>query len=61
MASRKVGNAPERNKLRRQIKNIFFENKLYEMNYDWIAILRPTIKELTFDQLKELILTPCKK
>ena len=51
---RKVGDAPTRNKLRRQIKALFYENKMYEKDYDWAAILRPEAKDLSFDQLKTL-------
>ena len=57
IASKKVGNAPERNKLRRQIKAIFFENRLWEKPYDMIAILRPHAKTLSFQELQTLILS----
>ncbi len=51
---RKVGDAPTRNKLRRQIKSLFYENKMYEENLDWVAILRPEAKHLSFAQLQDL-------
>lgn len=51
---RKVGDAPTRNKLRRQLKAIFYEQRLYEREFDWIAILRPEAKQLSFDQLQAL-------
>ncbi len=54
--SKKVGNAPTRNKLRRRIKAIFYENELYKKEYDWVAILKPTTKKFSFAQLKELFL-----
>lgn len=51
---RKVGNAPTRNKLRRQLKAIFYERRLYEKEFDWIAILRPEAQCLSFDRLQAL-------
>jgi len=51
---RKVGDAPTRNKLRRQIRSIFYEQKLYEKEHDWAVILRPEAKNLSFDQLQAL-------
>jgi len=53
---RKVGSAPERNKLRRQIKSIFYENKLYTRGLDCIAIIKPEATQLNFSQLKEMLL-----
>ncbi len=52
---KKVGNAPTRNKLRRQIKAIFYEQRFYEKEFDWAVILRPAAKTLTFAQLKKYI------
>lgn len=54
---KKVGSAPQRNKLRRQIRSIFYEQRLYEGDYDWAVLVKPPIKPLTFAQIKEL-LTP---
>lgn len=51
---RKVGDAPTRNKLRRQLKALFYENKMYKQEYDWVALLRPQTKPLSFDQLRDL-------
>ncbi len=53
---KRVGNAPVRNKLRRQIKALFYENELYKKEYDWAAILRPGATDLSFAQLQELFL-----
>lgn len=53
---KRVGNAPVRNKLRRQIKSLFYENKLYKKGYDWVAILKPGAKDLSFTQLQDLFL-----
>lgn len=56
IASRKVGNAPERNLIRRRIKSIFYEEKLYDRPYDCVIIAQKMINELSFAQLKEVIL-----
>lgn len=56
VASRKVGNAPERNLIRRRIKSIFYEEKLFEGNFDWAVIAQKKLTEFSFDQLKTLIL-----
>lgn len=61
IASKKVGNAPQRNRLRRQFKNIFFENKLWETKQDTIVILRAAAKDIPFAFLQEFLLKAVKK
>lgn len=61
MVSKKVGNAPTRNKLRRQLKAIFYEEKLYDTKFDWVFILRKPAVKLSFDQLKNILLCTAKK
>lgn len=56
VASRKVGSAPERNQLRRRLKSIFHEEKLYEKGFDFIALIRPGIATVSFQELKALML-----
>lgn len=56
VASRKYGNAPERNLLKRRLKAIFWENKLYEKKIDLAVIARPSGKSYDFDQLKAFLL-----
>jgi ribonuclease P protein component len=53
--SKNVGNAPERNLLRRRIKSIFYEEKLFETPCDYAIILYKPVKELSFDDLKAMI------
>jgi ribonuclease P protein component len=60
IASRKIGNAPQRNKLRRQFKSIFYEEKLYELPYDCIIITRPGATEIPFEQLKDMLIKALK-
>lgn len=54
--SRKAGNAPQRNRLRRRIKAIFYTQKLFQGTFDWVLISKtaPTT-QLTFHQLQTLL------
>jgi len=58
---RTVGSAPERNKLRRQFKAIFYEQKLYEGSADHVVILKKGAQELSFDTYKNLLISAKKK
>ena len=51
---RACGNAPKRNRIRRRLKSIFYEQKYYELPYDWIVMVRKEGIDLDFDQLKEI-------
>ena len=53
---KKYGNSPERNLIKRRLKSIFREEKLYERSYNTAFIIRPTAKKLSFDDLKKLCL-----
>ncbi len=53
---RLVGNAPERNKIRRRLKAIFHEEKLFEKLYDCIVIVKKDGVALPFEDLKEFLL-----
>ena len=55
ITSRKVGNAPERNLLRRWGRAIFYEEKLFEKKKDLAVIFRSSAKNLTFDQFKQIL------
>jgi ribonuclease P protein component len=52
---KKYGNAPERNRLRRQIKSIFIQHHLYTHLQDTVIITRPTARNYDFINLKNLI------
>ena len=56
VVSKKYGNAPERNLIKRRIKSIFREEKLYEKRYDTAFIIRPAAKTWSFEELKKLCL-----
>jgi len=63
VTSRKVGNAPTRNQIRRRLKAIFYEEKIFERGFDFAIIVRKEATSLNFTQLKDLVLkafqTPC--
>ena len=61
VVSRKYGNAPQRNLLKRRLKSIFWEEKLYEKKIDLAIIARSSGKSYDFDQLKSLVLEIFKK
>ncbi len=48
---RKVGSAPERNLIRRRIKAIFTEHKLYQRHYDGIALIGRDATKLSYQDL----------
>jgi len=52
---RKIGNAPKRNKIRRQIKSIVRELKLYKKKQDTIFIVRSLSSQQSFTELKQII------
>ena len=57
IANRKVGKAVQRNKIRRQLKSIFYERKLYDQGYDCIVIVKKEAVGLPFEVLEELLCT----
>jgi ribonuclease P protein component len=56
ITSRKVGNAPERNQVRRRLKALFYEYEYYKKPYDWAIIIKKAAIALSFDVLKKLFL-----
>ncbi len=54
---KKVGSAPERNKLRRQLKSIFYEEELYKKGLDCIVIFRKAAVGLPFAELKKMLIS----
>lgn len=55
VTSAAVGNAPQRNKLRRQIKAIFYEEKLFCSGYHCVVITKPKAKFLAFEEIKKAL------
>ncbi|MBN1549466.1 ribonuclease P protein component [Candidatus Babeliales bacterium] len=52
---KRVGTAVARNKLRRQIKSIFYEQKFYEHNKDLIVLVAPPAATLSFEEIIKLM------
>lgn len=55
VTSRKIGNAPERNKIRRRLKAIFYEERLFEKLLDCIVIVKSAGVHADFVVLKKLL------
>ena len=51
----RVGNAAERNLIRRRLKAIFYEEKLGNRGYDCIVLVKKMGIALSFDELKALL------
>jgi ribonuclease P protein component len=54
---RKVGTAPQRNKLKRRLRALFYEEKMFLELHDIGIIARKQAIELSFEQLKQILLT----
>ncbi len=52
---RKSGNAPERNRIRRRLKSIFYQHKLYEGPRDYLILISTPAMTLSFNQLEKII------
>ncbi len=52
---RRVGNSPERNLLRRRVRAIYREGKLYLYPYDCVLLLGKECLLVPFDELRRLI------
>lgn len=50
-----IGNSPERNKVRRRLKAIFYEANLNASGFDCIIIIKKPGINLSYDFLKELL------
>ena len=61
ITSRKVGNAPKRNKLRRQLRSIFYQNKLYDCGVDCAFITRAPLTKKSFSELQTMCINALAK
>lgn len=57
ITSRKVGNAPQRNLLRRRGRAIFYEEQLFKLPQHCVIIFRAPAKDLSFEQFKTILIT----
>lgn len=53
---RRVGNSPERHQLRRRLKALFYELRLWERSVNCVVRTYPGATTLTFDALKTALL-----
>lgn len=51
---RRTAKASQRNKIRRRLKALFYEEEFYTRAYDYIFIIKKPAFDLSFDQLKTL-------
>jgi ribonuclease P protein component len=49
-----IGNAPKRNLIRRRIKSIFYQEKMYNLGYDFIAFCKKGITNFGFEEIKNI-------
>lgn len=58
----KTGKASTRNRIKRQIKNIIDHNKnSIQTSYDYVIIIKKSIKELNYHQMKDSLMELFKK
>lgn len=55
IAPRKIGSAPQRNLLKRRLKALFYEEKLFELGMHIIVYLKKPSATLSYTCLKEII------
>lgn len=57
----RIGNAPERNTVRRRLKAIFYEHELYNSPYDCMIIVKKDGVDIPFEQLQQMLVTTVKR
>ena len=63
-ASRKIGNAVERNKIKRRLKNIMndaIKKISIKLHYSYLVIAKPTMLKKEFNNIKETLFQEFKK
>lgn len=53
---KKVGTAVVRNRTRRRIRSLFFENKLFSQGVSWVIYVKPPLANLSFQELYTLFM-----
>lgn len=61
VASRKSGNAPQRNQFKRRVKAIFYEHDLKLCGRDVAVFAKPGIAKLPFAELEAIMVSVCSK
>lgn len=55
ITSRKTGKAHKRNRIRRQLKSIFYQEELFKKHVNSIILVYKSALNLTFEQLKQFL------
>jgi ribonuclease P protein component len=53
---KKIGNSPFRNLIKRRIRAIFFNRKIYTLKYDFVFIAQKGIDKLSFNELENIFI-----
>ena len=56
---KKAGSAPERNAVRRRLRALFYEYKLYTHGYDWAWFIKPAGIHLSYHALRHIAIDTC--
>jgi ribonuclease P protein component len=57
----RIGSAPQRNTIRRRIKSIFYQEKLFELGFTCIVLAKAHSPSLSFDILKHALIKALSK
>lgn len=60
ITSKKVGSSPERNQLRRRLKELFRTNNGFDQSYDFVVITHKKAISYSFDELNTFLQTALK-
>ncbi len=60
ITSKKVGSSPERNQLRRRLKELFRTNNGFDQQYDFVVITHKKAISYSFDELNTFLQTALK-
>ncbi len=52
---RKAGNSPQRNRVRRRLKSIFYEHGFCDYGFDCVVVIKQPGVELSFEELTKLL------
>ncbi len=58
---KRIGNAPERNSIKRKIKALFYQDKIYNHGYDFIFLCKPGSVNFSFENLRKIFIKIFKK
>jgi len=56
---KKVGNAPQRNSIRRRLRAVFYEYQVYTYGYDWAWFIKPEGASLSYHEVRHIAVDIC--